>query len=221
MTSKIDPSCNFSLGHYRYCLQKGLDENYRFLTMQAYVKGAATDERIIIMRHDEDLSLEAARRLADVEAALGIRSSFFFRLHACQYNLLSLPSLAVVTGMQQQGHEIGLHGETHALPQVEDRDKSLLRQERELLSRIIGTEVTGLSVHEPFRIRKNREEDWFRALGFEYEAYSSQFTPLKYISDSSAYWREGCMCQHIGRTDQLYILTHGFWWYDKTPLENY
>lgn len=189
--------------------------------MSEYVTGSGSGKKFILMRHDEDLSLEAARRLADVEAALGIRSSFFFRLHACQYNLLSLPSLTIVMGMREQGHEIGLHGETHALPLVDDHDEYLLQQERKLLSHLVGKEVTGLSVHEPFRMKNNREDDWFRAFGFEYEAYSSQFASLKYISDSSAHWREGCMCQHIGRTNQLYILTHGFWWYHKTPLENY
>ena len=101
---------------------------------------------------------------------------------------------------------------------MNDADENLLNKERELLSQLLGTEVVGLSRHEPSRtnIKTANIPD-----NFLYEAYSDQFSELKYISDSSAHWREGCMCQHIGKVDRLYILTHGFWWYRNSPLENY
>lgn len=210
--------CDFTHHHYRHCLEKALDLDYRFLTMREYVEGSGIDGKIILMRHDEDFNPQAAKALADIEAALGVRSTYFFRFHAQQYNLLSLPVVSLLKQVLGQGHEMGLHGETHAFPDLNDADENLLNKERELLSQLLGTEVVGLSRHEPSRtnIKTASIPD-----NFLYEAYSDQFSELKYISDSSAHWREGCMCQHIGKVDRLYILTHGFWWYRNSPLENY
>ena len=57
----------------------------------------------------------------------------------------------------------------------------------------------------------------------KYESYFPEFTEdMKYISDSGARWREGCMCNWIKNNEKkLYINTHPFWWYKDTPLENY
>ncbi|MCH8024907.1 MAG: hypothetical protein IIB43_09390 [Candidatus Marinimicrobia bacterium] len=211
--------CGFSHDHYRHCLEKALGLGYRFATMGEYVDGVAAEGKIILMRHDEDFSPEAAKALADMEADLGVRSTYFFRYHARQYNLLSLANMALLQQLRGQGHEIGLHGETHALPALRDQASELLKRERELLTLLVGVEVTGLSRHEPARTGSSASDKV--PPGFKYEAYSDQFSGLKYISDSSAHWREGCMCQHIGEVDRLYILTHGFWWYRQTPLENY
>ena len=187
--------------------------------MGEYVDGVAGKGKIILMRHDEDFSPEAAKALADIEADLGVRSTYFFRYHARQYNLLSLPTIALLKELRGQGHEIGLHGETHALPALIEQAGELPNRERELLTLLVGVEGTGLSRDEPARTGSSASDKV--PAGFKYEAYSDQFSGLKYISDSSAHWREGCMCQHIGEVDRLYILTHGFWWYRQTPLENY
>lgn len=210
--------CAFTHRHYRHCLEKALGLGYRFATMGEYVDGAAGEGKIILLRHDEDFSPEAAKALADIEADLGVRSTYFFRYHARQYNLLSLSNITLLKELRGQGHEIGLHGETHALPALVDQAGELLNRERELLTLLVGVEVTGLSRHEPARTGGGSDKV---PAGFRYEAYGDQFSALKYISDSSARWREGCMCQHIGAVDRLYILTHGFWWYRQTPLENY
>ena len=210
--------CDFTHHHYRYCLEKALDLDYRFLTIRQYIEGSNIDGKIILMRHDEDFNPEAAQALADIEADLGVRSTYFFRFHAQQYNLLSLPVVSLLKQVLGQGHEIGLHGETHAFPDLKNASAELLNQERDLLSQLLGTEIVGLSWHEPARTGITSNEI---PANFLYEAYSDQFSGLKYISDSSARWREGCMCQHIGKVDRLYILTHGFWWYRNSPLENY
>lgn len=218
MIPEATKQCGFTLAHYRYCLEQGQQLGYRFITMSEYIKGTVNDKAIIVMRHDEDLSLEAAARLAEIESALGIRATYFLRLHAQNYNLLAWPNLQILARLQKQGHEIGLHGEAHALGASAKEPGRLLELERQLLSHLIGEEVRGLSLHEPTRMGGMGQDP---PPGFDYEAYSDKFSELKYISDSSAHWREGCMCGHLGKVDRLYILTHGFWWYESSPVENY
>ena len=63
----------------------------------------------IILRHDVDFDIEAAYRLAMIEAEYNIRSTFFFLTTCHTYNLLSLPNRIKLYEMVKLGFEIGLH----------------------------------------------------------------------------------------------------------------
>ena len=213
-------NCGFTHIHYKACIQHALDNGYKFILMKDAVN-ESDDEKVILMRHDEDLSLSAAYNLAKIESDLGITATYFVRLHAKNYNLLSQESYSAIHKMIEMGHEIGLHYELHTHPALLPREKELFANSKSLLESLFDTEITGMSYHEPARFMKGDDK---RELppGIHYEAYEERFMDnYKYISDSSAHWREGCMCQHIGKEDRLYILTHGFWWFDKSPAENY
>jgi len=213
-------NCGFTHSHYKACIQYALDSGYRFLRMKDSLN-QSDDDKVIIMRHDEDLSLAAAYNLAKIESDLGINSTYFVRLHAKNYNLLSQESYSTVHKLIEMGHEIGFHYELHTHPALLPREEEIFVCSKALLESILDIEIRGISYHEPARFMN---EDDKRELppGIQYEAYENRFMEnYKYISDSSAHWREGCMCQHIGKKERLYILTHGFWWFDKSPAENY
>ncbi|MCH8288969.1 MAG: hypothetical protein IID12_07680 [Candidatus Marinimicrobia bacterium] len=213
-------NCNFSHAHYKACLQNALENGYEFLKMND-VEVKRNKEKTIVMRHDEDLSLPAMHYLAEIEGELGINSTYFVRLHAKNYNLLSYDSYTSLHEIIKMGHEIGFHYELHCHPELSSREEEIFTNSKSLLESILGIEITGMSYHEPSRSMKSDEK---RPLppGIEYEAYEDKFMKNhKYISDSSAHWREGCMCRHINKEDNLYILTHGFWWFKESPAENY
>jgi hypothetical protein len=44
---------------------------------------------------------------------------------------------------------------------------------------------------------------------------------FKYLSDSNGRWREGCVCGHLEEYERLCVLTHGWWWFETSPVENY
>jgi len=213
-------NCAFTHAHYKSCLEFALEDGYTFRRM----KDASSDDqsgKTILMRHDEDMSLPAMCALAQIEGELGIQSTLFIRLHANNYNLLAIESYTSLTELLEMGHEIGFHYELHCHPGLSSREEEIFQKSKSLLESILDTSITGMSYHEPTRFLDKDEK---RALpsGIEYEAYDNRFMEnYKYISDSSAHWREGCMCQHIGKEENLYILTHGFWWYNKSPVENY
>ena len=213
-------NCGFTHSHYKACIQYALECGYSFLRMKDALN-EPKEEKVILMRHDEDLSLPTAYNLAKIEGDLGIKATYFIRLHAKNYNLLSQESYSMVHKIIEIGHEIGFHYELHTHPALLPREKEIFEHSKALMESLLGEEITGMSYHEPARFMK---EDDKRELppGIQYEAYEDRFMDnYKYISDSSAHWREGCMCQHIDNEDRLYILTHGFWWFDKSPVENY
>ena len=137
------------------------------------------------------------------------------------YNLLSHESYSIAHKIIEMGHEIGFHYELHTHPALLEKEMELFERSKSLMESLLGAEIIGMSYHEPARFMNEKDK---RELppGIQYEAYEERFMDnYRYISDSSALWREGCMCQHIGKEDRLYILTHGFWWFDKSPVENY
>ena len=83
------------------------------------------NDKVILMRHDEDLSLPAAYNLARIEGDLGTKATYFVRLHAKNYNLLSQESYSSVHKIIKMGHEIGIHYELHTHPTLLPREEKI------------------------------------------------------------------------------------------------
>lgn len=62
-----------------------------------------------IIRHDVDMDLQEAVKMAEIENEIGIRSTFFVLLTSEYYNLLSGKNTNSVKKILELGHEIGLH----------------------------------------------------------------------------------------------------------------
>ena len=77
-------TCDFSLAHYRELLEAAKAGGYRFAGFDR-----APEPGDLILRHDVDLSLEAALALAEVEAEAGAWSTWFLMTRSVFYNLAS------------------------------------------------------------------------------------------------------------------------------------
>jgi hypothetical protein len=213
--------CNFSLKHYNETLALAKEKGYTFSRMRDYDKNI-DNSKVIFLRHDVDIQIENALNMAIIEAKLGISATYFFRIHA-QYNLLSLKNYEIMQKILELGHEIGLHHEVDFAKLVNKDEKNMLRMVKKVFELITEQKVKGLTHHEPCRSSKLVNDDNLKEFDFEYEGYSPKFIKnLKYISDSSCRWREGCMCEFIKKgVPKLYILIHPIWWFDKSPIQNY
>ena len=63
----------------------------------------------LILRHDIDLSLDAALRLAELEAAAGARATYFLMTESVFYNLASDEGERTLERLRELGHRVGLH----------------------------------------------------------------------------------------------------------------
>ena len=179
--------CEFSLTHYKECIELARDKGYRIIP----VKEIANLEpgKIILLQHDIDFSLEYAYELANFEYDLGIKSSYYLYLHSELYNALSPKGMGMIKQMKDMGHELGLHYDSRYLLHCEGNIMHDLTQEKQMT----------YSQHWP-------------ASNDRLKGDISEIKYVKYISDSGRNWREGCMCQHIGKHSQLRISTHPEWW---------
>jgi hypothetical protein len=220
MSDVVGRECSFKLIHYEYCLRSAKEEGYSFGLMKDYRSGR--EDKLIVLRHDVDSDPIQALNFSDIEKKLGIRATYFFRVHSAD-NLFSLGNYPAIKRILNEGHEVGLHAEADFASLVDEQTLSMLSRGKAVLEAIIGSEISGISMHEPTRSMGRLQKSEMSKLGFRYDAYEVRFTEsLKYISDSSCRWREGCMCNFIrAGTPRLYILTHPVWWFRRSPIENY
>ncbi|MBK7091894.1 MAG: hypothetical protein IPH59_09250 [bacterium] len=112
--SETATTCGFSFDHYSYIMSQFLQGGYQFL----HFTDAPKAEKYIYLRHDVDRSLEKALALALLEQQLGIKSTYFVRLHSRYYNCYSFPGLKALRDIRSAGHEIGLHTEFYDLAKI-------------------------------------------------------------------------------------------------------
>ena len=205
--------CDFTLEHYREVIAKALTSGYRIYCFRDWVNGTLHGNRTLLLRHDVDVSLENAVRLAKVEAELGISATYFIRLHARYYQPLTPESWTYLNELRQGGADIGLHYERNFYEITGNDDHvEMLAQDVKILSSILGEPIGGSAAHMPKSFAPF-DMATVQGIGLDYEAYALEFTrKRKYISDSRRCWREGCLCQWLGKADHLTVLTHPIWW---------
>ncbi len=108
-------SCSFDLAHYAEIVEAARQGGYRF----AQFDGEPTDGAVIL-RHDIDLSLEAALRMAEIEHDAEAPATYFLMTESVFYNLDSSEGVAAVSRLRELGHRVGLHAVYPNAP-VDDR----------------------------------------------------------------------------------------------------
>ena len=77
-------SCGFDLAHYRELVEAARTGGYRFAFFDSDPQAGD-----VLLRHDVDLSLEAAVALAELEAELEAPATYFVMTESVFYNLAS------------------------------------------------------------------------------------------------------------------------------------
>ena len=178
-------SCRFDLGHYRELLAAAQAGGYRF----AFFEGEPR-QGDVLLRHDVDLSLDAALRLAELEADAGARATYFLMTESVFYNLASAEGEHALARLRELGHRVGLHAVYPHL-RLDER-------------------------FEPVVAWHNPDPDYMTApvegaLNVMSEPW---FAPETYRSDSNQHWRSGCPHDELrsGAFPWLQLLTHPEIW---------
>ena len=178
-------SCAFDLVHYRELLEAARAGGYRFAFFDRDPRPGD-----LLLRHDVDLSLEAAVQLAELEAEAGAAATYFVMTQSVFYNLASAAGERALARLRELGHRVGLHA---VYPQAElderfDRVVAWHNPRPEFMS----ASVDGMA---------NAMEPRF-------------FVSGRYRSDSNQRWREGCPHEALarGEFEWLQLLTHPEIW---------
>ena len=176
-------SCAFDLGHYRELLEAAHAGGYRFSYFDH--EPEAGD---LLLRHDVDLSLEAALEMAEVEAEADAVATYFLMTRSEFYNLDSPSGTAAIERLRGLGHRVGLHA---VWPHV-DRDERF----------------------DPVLAWHNPDPEYMRepVEGF-LNVMEAPWADV-YRSDSNQHWRQGCPHEELaaGAFERLQLLTHPEIW---------
>ena len=179
-------SCAFDLAHYSDLLEAAKAGGYRFASFED-----APREGALILRHDVDLSLDAALRLAELEADAGAQSTYFLMTGSVFYNLSSQEGEQAIGRLRELGHRVGLHA---VYPRLELDER---------FDRVVAW-------HNPV-------PEYMRAPladGRINVMEAPWFDPATYRSDSNQHWRSGCPHDDLraGAFPWLQLLTHPEIW---------
>ena len=185
-------SCPFDLDHYCELLDAARAGGYRFASFDREPQPGD-----LFLRHDVDLSLEAALVLAELEQERGAHATYFLMTESVFYNLDSQLGRETLGRLRELGHAVGLHA-------VHPRARSDARFDPVLAWHNPDPEF----VHEPVDAAVNvMQPPWF--------------TKGKYRSDSNQRWREGCPHDGLraGAFEWLQLLVHPeIWVYDGATM---
>lgn len=196
----------FTFQGYRTLLTLLREQGYAFQNYHNY-KAAS---RCVILRHDIDVSLSRAVKLAEVEAEEGVSSTWFVLLRTDFYNAASKDGLENLHRIQSLGHEIGLHFDETAYAETLGPDEVVqnIIKECGLLSALLEAPVSTVSMHRP---SKTTLEADYQIPGMINSYENTFFHGFKYLSDSRRRWREPVEeIIRSGQYDRLHILTHAF-----------
>lgn len=115
---------DFTLSAYRQLLLAIVQAGYSIFTFEDWCDGKAQG-RFVILRHDVDLMANNSLITARIEAEMGIRASYYFRV-VPQSNVPS-----IITQIAALGHEIGYHYEDLSLFKG-DKEKSIEHFKKQL-----------------------------------------------------------------------------------------
>ena len=176
-------NCTFDLLHYRELLEAARAGGYRFAFFDR-----APEAGTVILRHDVDLSLEAALRVAELEADAGAAATYFLMTRSEFYNLDADSGLATVERLRELGHRVGLHA---VWPHV-DRDERF----------------------DPVLAWHNPDPEYMRAPVEGFVNVMEAPWADVYRSDSNQHWRQGCPHEELaaGAFERLQLLTHPEIW---------
>jgi hypothetical protein len=178
-------SCSFDLGHYREILEAARAGGYRFARF-----GEGPEPGDLFLRHDIDLSLDAALAMAELEAELRVQATYLLMTESVFYNLASSEGVAAIGRLRELGHPVGLHA---VYPNV-------------VLDERFDPVV---SWHNPKP--EHISDEIQGAVNVYGERY---FSPATYRSDSNQHWRSGCPHEELrdGAFPWLQILVHPAIW---------
>ena len=179
----------------------------------SYENRSSNSEKCVILRHDIDMSIEKAVKLAECEQDAGVYGTYFVLLTSDFYNAFSYKSIEGLKKIQKAGGQIGLHFDEMQYPELwgnvsEIKEKILL--EKECLEKIIERPVVVVSMHRPSKQVLDAD---IQIPGMINSYANEYFHQFKYISDSRRHWREPV--KDIIKSEEyrkLHILTHAFWY---------
>lgn len=193
----------FTFDEYKSLLQKA-KQHFQFLSYSDY----KDDLPGVYWRHDLDLSVHAALKMAEIEADLDLQATYFIYPHCRFYNFYEKGIAGKIKRILSLGHHLGLHFDTQYYDNL-DLENDLAKETR-VLETVFDRPVEVFSFHDPSTEIISSAKDELGMVN-TYNEYFRQ--KVVYVSDSNGRWRYKSLSQVLDEApERLQVLTHPGWW---------
>ena len=169
----------------------------------------------IFLRHDVDVSIDKALKLAEMESNRKIKATYYILLTSPFYNALSPENIQKIKMIKELGHGIGLHYDLSVKDKMtpEDVKNEIMIQYGLLLHHLDHLPSASVTFHKPVT-GVDATNEIINLLNME-EIYCPNYdAKYKYISDSGHNWREDPV-EALMKYDHVHINTHPVWYNEK------
>jgi hypothetical protein len=203
---------DFTLINYNYLLTLALN-NYQFCDFTTI---KTRNGKSIILRHDVEYSIPIAERMANIEADLGIRATYFLQLHSVFYNPLDKDVYNSIKRIMELGHHLGLHFDSHFWGIEKERElEKYMLIDKETLEKYFECEIKVFSFHCTNDFILSCEKEQYAGMINVYSKYFKN--QIGYNTDSTGIWRYERLEDRLkeAKDEKLQILIHDGMWQDE------
>lgn len=188
----------YTFDYFRDMLEFALHAGYEMMGCLDYFKAKSREElgsHTLVLRHDMDRGVWRAKQMAEIESELGVRGTYFVRLHCPQYNAASFDGFVAIRAIAELGHELGLHDETLDFAAVSGEPPELvLERDIGILESLFGVDVRGAAPHRDWSGCNNLdlwETHDPSDFGLDYVAYATLglFAEALFVSQHGTGWK--------------------------------
>jgi hypothetical protein len=186
---------HFTFDNLKKQYETALNSGYKIITCADYLEYKKNREsaKVLVNRVDIDVSVKKAEKLGQIFNSLGVKATFFIRLHAKEYNPFSFENYRIIKYLIESGHEIGYHSEVIDQSAIWNEDaEACMKRDISIINSMFNIRIKGIASHggmtglNNLDFWKNRRAKDF---GLLYEAYDKEpefnlFHESFYVSDS-------------------------------------
>ena len=212
----------FTLYTYRRLLKAIADSGYECITFEQYCtlrkasgKSKGLPERYAILRHDVDKRPWYSVKMAEVEAEMGVKASYYFRIGRCSNNTECIKRIAAL------GHEIGYHYEDMSLcrgdyEKAYDHFKNSLEYFRQFYPvRTCCMHGAPMSKYDSRALWEKYDYHDLQLIGEPY--YDVDFNKVLYLTDTGRCWDGYNVSVRDKIPEHQDRWNRNGWWFHRTP----
>jgi hypothetical protein len=185
-------------------------------------------KKYCVIRHDVEFSVERALQLAEVEAALGIESTYVFQICNNNYNPFSHKNRDLIHQIHKLGHDLGVHVHLGNFNSEKECIENYIIKQAQLLSIALDYPISKFSIHRPIQDHiKNVIEipGYINMSDSKFFVYTNNFSiydlPILYLADSNHEWKYGNpLTIDFSKISKMQLNCHPFSWTEK-GLDNW
>jgi hypothetical protein len=199
-------------------ITKLVDRQYQFCKFSREINPVKL-KQLVFLRHDIDFSLELALEMAEIEAKLGIHSTYFVQLKSPLYNAISKIGLEILKQISSYGHDVSPHLELSSFDQFPTQFLTQL----EFYKQLVANCNTNIISFHRFGKRVKEYVDFKLPSNIEHTYQRKYFTDIDYLSDSGGDWERLVrgVAKGIVKYHSFQLVIHPMWWLvsGSSPIE--